>query len=80
MNQRINIPEKIYDDEVVSFIADRYHTTPRKVIERFIKQDEPVFDADTEMFRLEENEMAILRDMISGGYGLPEKSTCKKNN
>lgn len=68
MNRRINIPEEIYHDEVVCFLADRYHTTPRKVLQRFIEQNDHVPEAETESFRLEENEMAILRDMVSGNH------------
>lgn len=39
MNKRIDIPAALYDDEVVCFIADRYHTTPQKVIQCFLVQD-----------------------------------------
>ncbi|QJE30039.1 hypothetical protein HHO38_17865 [Parabacteroides distasonis] len=64
MNQITAIPEKIYQDEVVLFLADRYHTTPRKVLGRFLEQNGHAPEANTGVFRLEENEMAILRDMI----------------
>lgn len=39
MNKRIDIPAALYDDEVVCFIADRYHTTPQKVIQCFLVQE-----------------------------------------
>lgn len=64
MNQRTDIPEEIYQDEVVCYLADRYHTTPQKVLGRFLEQNGHAPEAETEPFRLEENEMAILRDMI----------------
>lgn len=32
MNRITAIPEEIYQDEVVLFLADRYHTMPRKVL------------------------------------------------
>ncbi len=62
MKQGTDIPEKIYDDEIVCFLADRYHTTPRKVLRQFLEQN--TSEMDTGTFRLEENEMAILRDMM----------------
>lgn len=68
MNRITAIPEEIYQDEVVLFLADRYHTTPRKVLRRFFAQNGHAPEAETEPFRLEENEMAILRDMLSGNH------------
>jgi len=67
MNRQTDVPEEMYDDEVVCFFADRYHVTPRKVMQRFVEQDGSVSEAETTpgTFRLEENEMAILRDMIA---------------
>ena len=65
MNRITAIPEGIYQNEIVLFLADRYHTTPREVLERFLEQNGHTPEAETEPFRLEENEMAILRDMLS---------------
>ena len=64
MNPRTCIPEEIYHDEVVCFLADRYNTTPRKVLQRFLEQNGIAPETETVPFRLEENEMAILRDMM----------------
>lgn len=64
MNQRTDISEEICSDEIVRFLADRYHTNPRKVLERFLEQNNPGFEMVAGAFRLEENEMAILRDMM----------------
>ena len=55
MNKRIDIPSELYEDEVVCFLADRYHTTPRKVVQCFLAQtgctpDEEITLSD---FRLE---------------------------
>ena len=63
MPSREDIPEKIYHDEVVCFLADRYHTTPRKVLHRFFEQVGRTAGMERKAFRLEENELAILRDM-----------------
>lgn len=68
MNRIPAIPEEIYQDEVVLFLADRYHTTPRKVLRRFLEQNGHAPEANTGVFQLEENEMAILRDMLSGNH------------
>lgn len=68
MNLRTDIPEEIYSDEIVCFLADRYDTTPVEVIRRFLVQNGPDSETETETFRLEENEMAILRDMIAGNH------------
>ena len=68
MNRRTDIPEEIYQDGVVLFLADRYHTTPRKVLQRFLEQNGHAPETETEPFRLEENEMAILREMLSGNH------------
>lgn len=68
MNRRTDIPEEIYQDEIVLFLADRYHTTPRKVLRCFLEQNDHAPEAETEPFRLEENEMTILRDMLYGNH------------
>lgn len=68
INRITVIPEEIYQDEVVLFLADRYHTTPRKVLGRFLEQNGHAPEVEIEPFRLEENEMAILRDMLSGNH------------
>lgn len=68
MNRRTDIPEEIYQDEIVLFLADRYHTMPRKVLQRFLEQNDHAPEAETEPFRLEENEMTILRDMLYGNH------------
>ena len=66
MNKRTYIPEEFYQDEVILFLADRYHTTPRKVLQCFLEQNDHT--SETESFRLEENEMTILRDMLYGNH------------
>ena len=68
MNQITAISEEIYQDEVVLFLADRYHATPQEVLERFLEQNGHAPEANTGVFQLEENEMATLRDMLSGNH------------
>lgn len=66
MTRRTDIPEEIYGDELVRFLAGRYHTTPRKILCRFLEQrDAREAECDAAGFRLEENEMAMLRDLTA---------------
>ena len=39
MNERIDIPAELYEDEVVCFFADRYHTSTENVVRCFLVQD-----------------------------------------
>lgn len=64
MTRSEDIPEAIYADEIVSFLAGRYHTTPQAVLQRFFEQCDPASVPESAAFRLEENEMSILRDML----------------
>ena len=71
MNKRTDdISTTLYDDEVVCFIADRYHSTPQKVVRCFLEQDGGVSapKGESETFRLEENEMEILRGLTRGNH------------
>ncbi len=62
-NRRKSVQKQIRNDEIVRYLAERYHTTPLNVLQRFLEQNDPAKDTDCATFRLEENEMAILRDM-----------------
>lgn len=64
MDRQKYIPEEIYDDEAVIFIAERHHTTPQKVVQCFIGKNGIVPEKETTLFKLEENEARILRDML----------------
>ncbi len=64
MNRQEYIPEEIYDDDAVIFIAERHHTTPRRMLQCFLQQDH----TSAESLRLEDNEMAILKDMIENNH------------
>lgn len=90
-NERIDIPAELYEDEVVCFIAGRYHTSAENVVRCFLVQNgiypeqenEPFCQAEGNRacsncrgekwkneiqpidFRLEDNEMEIMRDMIA---------------
>lgn len=69
MSKQIDIPTELYDDEVVCFLADRYHTTPKRVVQCFLVQDgmaEPEENPIT--FHLEDNEMEILRELTRGSH------------
>lgn len=79
MDSKITIPESVCDDEVVDYIASRYSITPRQVITQFMCQEGILSREHTDTIQkitLEENEMAILRDMgIRSSYVEFEKTT-----
>ena len=72
MNERIDIPAELYEDEVVCFFADRYHTSTENVVRCFLVQDGiyPEQENESITFRLEENEMEIMRSLIGEGHSL----------
>ena len=61
----MNIPTALYEDEVVSFLADRYHSTPQEIVLCFLAQDGRLEGEDKKptSFTLEENEMEIMRGL-----------------
>lgn len=65
MNKRTDIPAELYEDEAVCFIADRYHTSAENVVKHFFIQDGicPEQETASQTFRLEDNEMEILRGL-----------------
>lgn len=70
MNERIDIPAELYEDEVVCFIADRYHTSAENVVKCFLVQDGiyPEQENAPIDFRLEDNEIEIMRGLMNGGH------------
>ncbi len=78
MNERMYIPPELYDDEVVSFFAGRYHTSAENVVRRFLVQEGICTKQGNEpiAFRLEDNEMEIMRGLTFGSHS--EKSTNKE--
>lgn len=66
MNELIDIPTELYEDEVVCFFADRYHTSAENVVRNFLMQDRicPKQENAPITFRLEDNEMEIMRGLI----------------
>lgn len=66
MSPSTDIPKEIDNDEIVCFLAERYHTTTQKILQQFLEQNRHNAERITGQFRLEENEMNILREMING--------------
>lgn len=65
MNRQVNIPTELYDDEVLLFLAYRYHTTAQNIVQCFLLQDRIVTETKEPVtFQLEDNEMEILRGLI----------------
>ena len=64
--EQMDIPAELYEDEVVRFFADRYHTSTENVVKSFLVQEGicPRQENGPAAFRLEDNEMEILHDMI----------------
>ena len=67
MDKPIDIPANLYKDEVVCFMADRYRTTTESVMQCFLVQETgiPVPEKESLPFRLTDNEMEILRELLS---------------
>ena len=66
MNMPIDIPHELYEDEIVTFLADRYRTSADNIIGWFLVQDGQIDDPDSKnrLLRLEENEMEMLRGLM----------------
>lgn len=66
MESKIILPKSVCDDEVIDYIAHRYSSTPAAIISRYMQQ-EGIIAIDTGddcgECHLEDNEMAILRDL-----------------
>lgn len=65
MTKQMDIPTTLYDDEAVCFIADRYHTTPQKIMQCFLAQNGTLSNPEEKPMtvHLENNEMEILRGL-----------------
>lgn len=55
----MNIQQKIYQEEVVQYIAHRHHLTPQEIIAWFLP-----LEANLQDTCLEANEIEIIRDLI----------------
>lgn len=75
MDERIDIPAELYEDEVVCFFANRYHTSTENVVRCFLVQDGicPEQNDVSLTFRLEENEMEIMRGLTYGNHFLKKQ-------
>ena len=67
MDKPIDIPTNLYEDEVVCFRADRDRTTTERVMQCFLVQEAegPAPEKESLPFRLTDNEMEILRELLS---------------
>lgn len=70
MNMPIDIPHELYEDEIVTFLADRYRTSADNIVGWFLVQDGLIDDPDSKnrLLRLEENEMEMLRGLTCGMF------------
>lgn len=67
MDKQITIPNELYEDEAICFIADRHHVSPQKLLQYFLLSECLSVDGKEEiqMCRLEDNEIEILRGLLS---------------
>ncbi|MBP3519149.1 MAG: hypothetical protein J6K31_12280 [Parabacteroides sp.] len=67
MTDDMEFPEELYRDEVVCFIAGRYHVSPHEVIRLFQEQNNICIQTEAKAgepeTRLEDNEIEILRGL-----------------
>ena len=59
MEKRMKIPEQLYDDEVVQYIAHRHHLTTQEIIAWFLPSEKNI-----QASCLEDNEIEIIRELI----------------
>lgn len=66
MERLTDIPTELYEDEVVGFLADRYHSTPNEIVRHLLVQDGKMEETGRMLvsFTLEENEMEIMRGLV----------------
>lgn len=67
METRLNILERMYQEEVVKYIAGRYGVTPEQIVIQYLFQDR-IFEnvelpENLQIRKLTPNEMTLLRDM-----------------
>lgn len=75
MEKKNDIPEKLYADEAVCFIASRYRVTTQEVVRGFLVQSGIVPDekeSETSDFRLEDNEIEIIKGLMDA-YSLTKR-------
>ena len=65
MDRQIIISPQLFEDEVVCFIADRYHINPQILLQLFLMQNGIITDTDNVEceLQLEDNEIEILRGL-----------------
>lgn len=66
MDIKILLPQALCEDNVIGYIAQRYSSTPALILAQYMRQEGILKSVDNTAqirYRLEDNEMAILRDM-----------------
>ena len=66
MRQKIAVPEELYTDEAVCFIADRHHVSPQQLLSYFLYREIPanVMAPVRNAIPLEPNEIEILKGIV----------------
>lgn len=75
MDEQIDIPESLYQDEAVVFLADRYHTTTHEIVQCFLLRNQKEGGGEQKLsdFILEDNELELLRGLINMAYSPKQK-------
>lgn len=63
MESKVILPLTVCEDDVIGYIASRYSSSPVEIITRYMEQEGIISGNDIRSCRLEDNEMAILRDL-----------------
>ena len=69
MDKRTNISAALYNDEIIRFLAERYRVSPREIVRHFLARENNLQAPEPGItrFRLEENEMEMLRGLTDAG-------------
>ena len=63
MESKVILPLTVCEDYVIGYIASRYSSSLVEIITRYMEQEGIIPGNDIRSCRLEDNEMAILRDL-----------------
>ncbi len=65
MSSLTGVCAELSEDEVICFLAERYHTTPCKIVKYFLAHEEMASDCGniTAEFTLDDNEIELMRDL-----------------
>lgn len=75
MKHYTDIPMELYEDDVVCYIASRYHVSTQEIIRTFLVQS-GIVHGEISDFHLEDNEIEILKGLMDA-YSSTKDKECK---